>query len=109
MHESAVRRISKYLASTSKYVDLQDRNRQLTKRGVFYRPDIEKNIECYVDSEFYGGWSQVDANNVKNIMSNTGYIITNAGCPVLWCSTLRTEIDLSTTEAEYIALSQAMK
>ena len=38
-----------------------------------------------------------------------GYVITYAGCPVLWCSKLQTEIDLSTTETEYILLSKAMR
>ena len=32
-----------------------------------------------------------------------------AGCPVHWCSKLQTEIALSTTEAEYIALSQSLR
>ena len=32
-----------------------------------------------------------------------------ANCPVLYVSRLQTEIALSTTEAEYIALSQAMR
>ena len=31
------------------------------------------------------------------------------GCPLLLCSKLQTEIYLSTTEAEYIALSQVMR
>ena len=31
------------------------------------------------------------------------------GCPVIWVSKMQTEIALSTTEAEYIALSQAMR
>ena len=30
------------------------------------------------------------------------------GCPILWASKLQTEVALSTMEAEYIALSQAM-
>ena len=41
-------------------------------------------------------------------MLHTGYVITYAVCPVLWCSKLQMEINLSTTEAEYIALNQAM-
>jgi hypothetical protein len=32
-----------------------------------------------------------------------------AGCPIVWVSKLQTEVALSTTEAEYIALSQAMR
>jgi len=35
------------------------------------------------------------------------HVITFASCPVLWCSKRETEIALSTTEAEYIALSQS--
>ena len=31
------------------------------------------------------------------------------GCPLTWCSKLQTEISLSTTESEYIALSQEMR
>ena len=42
-------------------------------------------------------------------MSHTGYVITYAGCTVLWCSKLQTEIALITTKAQYIALSQAMR
>jgi hypothetical protein len=37
-----------------------------------------------------------------------GYIITYAGCPMHWSSKMQTEIALSTTEAECIALSQAI-
>jgi hypothetical protein len=39
------------------------------------------------------------------VRSRTGYVITSASCLVLWSSKLQTEIALSTTEAEYIALS----
>ena len=42
-------------------------------------------------------------------MSRTGFVITYANCPLIWASRLQSEIALSTTEAEYIALSQAMK
>ena len=38
-----------------------------------------------------------------------GYILTFAGCPVLWASKLQTQIALSTTDAEYIALSQSLR
>ena len=42
-------------------------------------------------------------------MSRTGFIIKYANCPIIWNSKLQTEIALSTTESEYIALSQAMR
>ena len=38
-----------------------------------------------------------------------GYVITCSGCPVLWCIKLQTEIDLSTTEMENIALRLVMR
>ena len=42
-------------------------------------------------------------------MTHTGYVITYAGCPVLCCNKLQTEINLSTIEAENIALRQVMR
>ena len=42
-------------------------------------------------------------------MSRTGYVINYANCPIIWCSKLQTEIALSTTESEYIALSQSLR
>ena len=42
-------------------------------------------------------------------MLHTVCVITFAGCPVSWCRKLQKGIFLSTTEAEYIALSQAMR
>jgi hypothetical protein len=35
--------------------------------------------------------------------------MTLSGCPIQWNSKLQTEIALSTTDSEYIALSQAMR
>ena len=47
--------------------------------------------------------------DVSTAKSRTGYVISFAGCPVIWGSKLQTQIALSTTEAEYIALSQALR
>ena len=41
--------------------------------------------------------------------SRTGFIILFAGCPTIWASRLQTQISLSTTEAEYVALSQSLR
>ena len=60
-------------------------------------------------ADFAGSWDAGDSNNPENVMSRTGYIIQHTGCPVIWYSKLQTEIALSTMEAEYIALSQAMQ
>ena len=95
-HEKSIMRIGRYLLDTR-------------KRGIIYKPDKSKGLECYVDADFAGGWSQVDADNADNILSQTGYIIMYANCPILWVSRLQTEIALSTAEAEYIALSQSLR
>jgi len=38
-----------------------------------------------------------------------GFVLVLGGCLLFWSSKLQTEITLSTTEVEYIALSQAMQ
>lgn len=95
-HERAIARICRYLILTS-------------EKGILYKPNKNLGLQCYVDADFAGGWTQVDSDNPENLMSRTGYVIMFAGCPILWCSKLQTEITLSTTEAEYVALSQAMR
>ena len=50
-----------------------------------------------------------DSTNVENVLSRTGFVIRYTGCPVIWSSKLQTEIALSTAEAEYIAMSQALR
>ena len=95
-HEKAVKYIAQYLLGT------QD-------KGIHYKPDPTKGLECYVDADFAGGWSSGDHTNPECVLSRTGFVIMYAGCPITWCSKLQTEIALSTTESEYIALSQAMR
>ena len=46
---------------------------------------------------------------LRMCVSRTGYVLRYAGCPITWCSKLQTEIVLSTAEAEYIALSHALR
>jgi hypothetical protein len=58
---------------------------------------------------FAGGWDPADVLNAENVYSHTGYVIFYAGCPIFWQRKLQTEIALSTAEAEYIALSQALR
>ena len=36
-------------------------------------------------------------------------MILYAGCPIIWASKMQTEIALSTTECEYVALSQSLR
>lgn len=96
-HELAVRRIVRYLKGTR-------------DKGYILRPSpTHRNLDCYVDADFAGLWSPTSSHDPISVKSRTGYVITFASCPVLWSSKLQTEIALSTTEAEYIAMSQAAR
>ncbi len=95
-HERAIIKIIRYLKGTK-------------DKGIFISPDMKKGIECYVDASFASGWRPDQAHDASNVLSRTGYIIYYAGCPIHWCSKMQSEIALSTAEAEYIALSQAMR
>eukprot|EP00956_Cyclotella_meneghiniana_P030674 scaffold78001_cov41-Cyclotella_meneghiniana.AAC.5 len=80
------------------------------ERGIIHEPKPELGLECFVDADFAGGWTQADADNAEQVMSRTGFVIRYAGCPIGWSSKLQSEIALSTAEAEYIiALSQALR
>ena len=95
-HERAIIRIARYLRSKK-------------ERGVIFQTHPKIGLECFVNADFAGCWSQADADDPDNVMSCTGYIIRYAGCTIVWCSKLQTEISLITAEAEYIALSQALR
>ena len=79
------------------------------KLGIKYKPDASKSIVVNVDASFAGEWNTAWSDEPSSVMSRTGYIILYAGCPIIWCSKLQTEIALSTTESEYIALSQSLR
>ena len=96
LHETAMKRIGRYLLGT-------------LEKGIILKPDRTKNVECFVDADFAGNWNKEEADSSTNMLSRTGYVIRFMGCPIIWVSKLQTEIALSTTEAEYIALSQAMR
>jgi len=99
-HAQAVRRIGRYLLGTA-------------DKGYFIRPDLNRSFDCYVDASFSGEWSNhlkdqavIDPNTAR---SRTGYFITFASVPLLWASKLQSEIALSSTEAELIALLAATR
>ena len=95
-HEEAVKRICRYLLKTK-------------DRGLILKPDKSKGLECYVDADFAGAWSKHSSHDPKSVHSRTGFCIFYAGCPILWKSKVQSIIALSTTEAEYIALSSALR
>ena len=95
-HEKSIKRLGRYLSHTR-------------KEGIVYNPDTSNGLECYVDADFVGWWQEANADDADNVMLRTEMVIMYANYPIFWCSSLQTKIALSTAEAEYIALSSALR
>ncbi len=95
-HSKAVKLIGRYLMDT-------------LEKGIICTPN-EQSLECWADADFAGNWdikhAEFDPSTAK---SRTGYVVYYGGCPIVWASKLQTEIALSSTESEYVALSQSMR
>jgi len=95
-HGEAVKYICHYLKATK-------------DKGLIIHPQGNK-FECYVDASHAGDWKQESSmDDPSTARSRTGFIFSFAQCPVIWGSKLQTEIALSSTEAEYIALSGTIR
>ena len=78
--------------------------------GIRFKPDPKKGFECYCDADFSGNWNKRFAHkDPSTSKSRSGWIVFYAGCPVCWASKLQSQVALSTTEAEYITMSQAQR
>jgi hypothetical protein len=87
VHWEAVKWILRYLKGTAN-VHLE-----------FGRSDA--NLMGYVDSYFMG--------DLDKRRSLTAYVFTLGGCAISWKATLQSTIALSTTEAEYMAVTEGVK
>ncbi|KAH7852964.1 hypothetical protein Vadar_031538 [Vaccinium darrowii] len=65
------------------------------------RISVDHLVAGFVDSDYAG--------DLDKRRSTTGYVFTMAGGPVSWRCTLQSTIALSTTEAEYMAVTEAIK
>eukprot|EP00978_Attheya_sp_CCMP212_P035308 scaffold152839_cov109-Attheya_sp.AAC.1 len=96
-HAQAVKQIGRYLMA----------NRD---KGIILQPDANMGLEDWVDADFCGNWDRAYAvEDPTTARSRSGYVIRFCGCPVTWRSKLQTEVALSTTEAEYVALSHSLR
>jgi hypothetical protein len=65
---------------------------------------------CYCNADLSGLWNKTLApDDPSTAKSQSGWIIFYVGCPVSWASKLQSQVALSTTEAEYIAMSQSLR
>ena len=95
-HGDAVTWTGRYLKSTK-------------DQGLVLRP-TKQSFEVYADSDFAGAWNKEDApDDPDTARSRTGYVIFYAGCPIVWKSKMQTTIALSTTEAELLSMSEALR
>jgi hypothetical protein len=98
-HADVVRYFGKYLQGTK-------------SEGIYLDPNDDKSFECWVDADFLGQYikgakdMELDAMTAK---SRTGFIITYAGCLITWASKIQRDAALSSTESEYIAMSEAFR
>jgi hypothetical protein len=95
-HATAVKTIIRYLKGT--------RN-----EGTIIRPSKRLIVDLFVDADYCSLHGSEDSRSADAAKSRTGYIVTICNCPTIWKSTLQTHISLSTLEAEYSALSFALK
>ncbi|KAK0573601.1 hypothetical protein LWI29_010645 [Acer saccharum] len=86
-HWEAVKWILRYLRGT-------------TEKCLTFRKD-ELKLEGYVDSDFAG--------EVDHRRSTTGYVFTLGSTAISWVSQLQKIVTISTTEAEYVAVTEASK
>jgi len=96
LHELAVKRIGRYLLATK-------------DKGLILHPTHDFKLDMFIDADFAAMWHREYSELRECVLSFTGYIITYCGCPIHWASKLQSEIALSTTESEYIALSMASR
>ena len=87
---AAVKRILRYLTA-------------LRKSGIQYMPSGRKTVilSCYADSDW--------AASEEDRRSTTGYVLMIAGGAISWNSRKQATVALSSTEAEYMAVSAALQ
>ena len=97
-HELALIRIGQYLKGTP-------------TKGMTFKPGniTELSLDVYVDSDFLGLHGHEDRNDPTNVKSRAGFTMLLNNCPLIWSSSLMTDVCLSTMMAEYYALSHCMR
>ena len=89
-HVGALKWILRYLAGTRTY-------------GITYSASPSKNR----GTNLFEGYADAAYNNVDKCKSTSGYVFTIGGGAITWMSRKQNTTALSTTEAEYVTLSEA--
>jgi hypothetical protein len=95
-HAQAVNYIGRYLLGTR-------------DEGIILNPK-DHSMDVWVDADFCGNWDPKHADvDPATAKSRTGYVIMYGGSPVVLSSKLQREVALSSTEAEYNAISESLR
>jgi hypothetical protein len=78
-------------------------------KGTTFIPDLTDGLDCYVKADFAGLHGYKDDQDPVLVKSRTGFALTMFGCLIIWSSKLQSKISLSSTAAEYVAFSMAMR
>ena len=96
-HTEAVKCIGRYLLSSR------------DKRLIIFSNELW-HFDCWVDADFAGIWRHRDAHvDPMTSKSRLGWLVHFAGAPITWASKMQMITAMSTTEAEYIALSTSLR
>jgi len=88
-HHTALKRILRYLAGTKTH--------GITYKSLPHRPD------------FFSGYADASYGNADEYRSVTGYVFLAGDGAITWCSRKQLSIALSSTQAEYVVLSEAAR
>lgn len=94
-HYTAAKRVLRYVKGTKHY-------------GITYRNDTTRHVGPS-DSNLFYGFSDAAFANTEDKRSISGYVFLANGGAITWGSKKQTAIALSSTEAEYVALSEASR
>ena len=95
-HALVIRQIVRYLLGTK-------------DKGIILDPK-GNDFTVWCDADFCRNWNKDTAmSDLVTAKSRLGYAITYASCPIFWASKMQTEVTLSTTESEYVSLSQSQR
>ncbi len=89
-HTRTLKRILRYLAGTKTY-------------GITYTALPNKNRE----TNLFHGYADASLANVEGCKSTSGYVFLEGGGAITWLSKKQSVVALSSTEVEYVALSEA--
>ncbi len=81
--------------------------KQTKNLGLKFKPNPKQGFDWFYVADFSGNWNRLLApTDPSSAKSQRSFYV---ACPIIWASKLQSHVALSTTEAEYIAMSMALR